>query len=148
MGVISLSQRKRPKVVLQSPSSSEKLPWAESLAGPQDLAASHLASSKGTLVHIQQLPPSKTSEDHAELKFAQLFWGSPSLHSEVLHPTTASCDHSSTFGCFNSMAEACIANNSPIVTLPIPLSMTKSQPQTWLQTLPQSHSQRDPLAKS
>ncbi|GAB1298271.1 Spermatogenesis-associated 31 subfamily D, member 1B [Apodemus speciosus] len=131
---------------IKSPSSSEKMPSGETLVKPQDLVASRSASSEGKLTH-QPLPHSKTSEDHEELKPAQLFWGPPSLHSEALRPTsTTSYDRSSTFVCFNSMAEASIADYSHAVMLATPLSVCR--PQTWLQTAPQSHPQRDPPAES
>ncbi|XP_007606145.1 spermatogenesis-associated protein 31D1-like [Cricetulus griseus] len=135
--------RKNKEYLIKSPY-LEKLSSAESLAKSQELAASHSASSKDKPMN-QQAPHSKTSVDNAEPKPTQLFWGSPSLHSEALHPpTTASSDPSSAF---NSMAEASLADNSPPpVTLPTPLFVTKSQPQTWFQTLSQSHSQRDPPA--
>nr|XP_006981758.1 spermatogenesis-associated protein 31D1 [Peromyscus maniculatus bairdii] len=128
--------------------SLEKLSSACSLTKPQDLATSHSTSSKAKHRH-QQVPHLKTSEDHAEPKPPQRFWGPPSLHSEALQPpTTASPDRSSTFVGFNSMAEASGADSSPAVTLPTPLFVTKSQSQTWLQPLSQSHSQHDPPAES
>ncbi|XP_051050494.1 spermatogenesis-associated protein 31D1 [Phodopus roborovskii] len=138
--------KEKKEYFIKSAYSSEKLSSAETLAKSQELAASHSASSKGKPTH-QQAPHSKTSEDDAEAKPAQLFWGLPSLHSEALHPdtTTASHDHTTTF---NSMAEAPTADDSPSVTLPTPLSVTKSQPQTRIETPSQSHSQRDPSAES
>ncbi|KAL6059499.1 hypothetical protein STEG23_011413 [Scotinomys teguina] len=133
---------------IKSPLSLEKLPSARSLTKPQDLAASHLTSSKRKHLH-QQVPHSKTFEDHTGPKPTQLFWGPPSLHSEALHPpTTASHGPSSTFVSFNTMAESSIVDGPPVVTLPTPLFVTKSQPQTWLQTLSQCHSQRDPPGES
>lgn len=127
----------------KSPSSSEKLPLGKSLVEPQDSAASHTARSRVT---HQQLSPSRTSEDHEELKPAQLFWGPPSLHSEALRPPTALYDRSSTSVCFNSIAEASIADYSHAILLPTPLSVYGSQ--TWLQPEPQSHPPCDPLAES
>lgn len=131
---------------IKSPSSSEKMPSGETLVKPQGLVASRSASSEGKLTH-QPLPHPKASEDHEELKPAQLFWGPPSLHSEALRSTsTTSYDRSSTFVCFNSMAEASIADYSHAVMLATPLSVCR--PQTWPQAAPQSHPQRDPPAES
>ncbi|XP_052013384.1 spermatogenesis-associated protein 31D1-like [Apodemus sylvaticus] len=133
---------------IKAPGSSDKMPSGETLVKPQDLMASRSASSEGKLTP-QALPRFKTSEDHEELKPAQLFWGPPSLHSEALRPTsTTSYDRSSALVCFNSMAEASVADYSHAVMLPTPLSVCR--PQTWPQTAPQSQSplQRDPPAES
>uniref|UniRef100_A0A8C6MZU0 Spermatogenesis associated 31 subfamily D, member 1B n=1 Tax=Mus spicilegus TaxID=10103 RepID=A0A8C6MZU0_MUSSI len=130
---------------IKSPRSSEKLLSRETSGEPQDFVASHSSSSKGKLTH-QPLPHSKTFEDHEELQSSLLFWGPPSLHSEALSPTTTNAyDRSSALVCFNSMAEASIADYSHGCMLPTPLHAY--QPQTWLQTEPQSHPQRDPPAE-
>ncbi|XP_034366738.1 spermatogenesis-associated protein 31D4-like [Arvicanthis niloticus] len=139
-------ETKDKRCFIKSPSSSERLPLGKPLVEPQVLAASHSESSKGKIMP-QLLPHSKTPKDHKEPKPAQLFWGPPSLHSEALHPTTTtSYDRSSTFVCFNSMAEASIADYSHVVLLPTPLSVYR--PQTWLQAASQSHPQRDPHAEA
>ncbi|XP_036044832.1 spermatogenesis-associated protein 31D1 [Onychomys torridus] len=141
-------EEKNRECYIKYPHSLEKFSSARPLTKPQDLANSHSASSKAKHLH-QQVPHLKTSEDHAEPKPTQLFWGPPSLHSEALNPTTTgSLDASSTFVGFNSMAEASRADSSPAVTLPKPLFVTKSQPQTWLQTQSQSHSQHNPPAEA
>ncbi|XP_052584274.1 spermatogenesis-associated protein 31D3-like [Peromyscus californicus insignis] len=141
-------EEKNQECFIKYPHSLEKLSSASSLTKSHDLAASHSTSSKAKHLH-QQVPHLKTSEDHAEPKPTQRFWGPPSLHSEALHPpTTASLDHSSTFVGFNSTAEASRADSSPAVTLPTPLFVTKSQSQTWLQPLSQSHSQHNLPAES
>ncbi|CAO2596181.1 Spermatogenesis-associated protein 31D1 [Lemmus lemmus] len=132
-GFRSTNNKKSKESFMKSPHSLEKRSSAEPSAKPQALAASHL-----------QAPHSKTSADDAESKPTQLFWGPPSLHSEALHPTTpAECDHSPTPVYFNSVAEA-----STAITFPTAPLVTKSQPQTWLQTQSRSHSQGDPHAES
>ncbi|XP_040612050.1 spermatogenesis-associated protein 31D1-like [Mesocricetus auratus] len=126
-----------------SPSAGGKGPAASPSAGGKGPAASPSAGGKGEPVRLQ----APHSEDEAEPKPAQLFWGPPSLHSEALPPPAmASCTHPSTF---NSMAEASLADSSPPVTLSsAPLPVTKSQSQTWLQTLSQQPHSRlcDPPA--
>ncbi|KAL1785289.1 hypothetical protein HispidOSU_031696 [Sigmodon hispidus] len=141
---LTTKYKEHREVFLRSSHSLEKPSLAQSLSKPQDLAASHSASTKGNHTH------SKTSDYDAEPKPTQLFWGPPSLHSEALQPpTTTSYDHPSTIIGFNSMAAASIADGgSPVVTLPTPLFETKSQPQTWEQAPAQCHFHHDPPAQT
>ncbi|KAM6169949.1 LOW QUALITY PROTEIN: spermatogenesis-associated protein 31D3-like [Rhynchocyon petersi] len=82
-------------------------------------------------------------ETMAHEQHFQLFWGSPSLHSESLLSTVlVSAGCSMAFVYFNSIPNAPIVQmqekDSPLLPPPLPLSLLEMQPQTLPQTLPQS----------
>ncbi|KAL2805512.1 spermatogenesis-associated protein 31D1, partial [Daubentonia madagascariensis] len=89
----------------------------------------------------QQLLYSKTFEDNLEQKYIQFFCGLPSLHSESLQSAVlipGGC--SSTFVFFNRISNSSIAQESPVLPHPQPLSLPEAQPQPLPRTLPPSQS--------
>nr|XP_012620980.1 putative spermatogenesis-associated protein 31D3 isoform X2 [Microcebus murinus] len=82
---------------------------------------------------------SKTFEDNLKQKYIQLFCGLPSLHSESLQSTVLILGgSSSTFVLFNGISNASVAQESPVLPLPQPLSLPEAQSQLLPQILPPS----------
>ncbi|XP_070446970.1 spermatogenesis-associated protein 31D4-like [Equus przewalskii] len=133
----SFPKELRPDYQLNS---SEKM--LESIADKHDSAFSlPLWNSKGKpkeLLVYQQPPYPKTSEDHLQQKHVQLFWGLPSMHSESLAPADHVSGDCSSIFIFTTIFNASTAEESPVLSHPLPLSLPEMQPQALPQTLPQS----------
>ncbi|KAM8804022.1 spermatogenesis-associated protein 31D1-like [Rhynchonycteris naso] len=82
----------------------------------------------------------KTGEDDLKQESIQLFWGLPLPHSESLISPVPSSDDYSSILAFNSLANASIGPESPILPYVLPPSLPEVQPQPFPQTMPQSQS--------